>query len=958
MSSNPSIIDRSGFQINNVDETQNLILGGSSNDKSIIINYDLSNNPKKFTISKSGINWQDTSNNYTTGLERLALVQQAFQAVELPSNSKTLQINNALYLNDVSGNCLIDICGNNTEIITTNDLILNPAGSIDLVGKNLNMAGGRIQGTNLIYSQNNNDIVIEGRGTGDVILRTDNIDRVIVSDTGSISLSTLPTCSVVPTTSNQLVNKAYADSLTPPTPTLSSVLSAGNSSGTNNINMNNNNIINANNILFDNTLTENKSLVLLDLSATNISAPYPYSFGVTSSTFQCGLSKQTNNRININSSNDVAFNEIYEPLNISTNLTVTNTQQIATLSPNLSPGVSAVFQNNSKVIYTDLTTNRNFYLQDFAGSTFINIDLSTLTTGADNYSARLSLLGIQQFYPISYTSATNCKFFIRMGENSANNNFYLIKCNGDPTLLSSYSYQTYYFTVANSAPGNIIANGSPAFFVNSSNAMVINGQRVNIINYDISNDYLILGTQTSAVTNNYYSVITSDTLQYCSYLVPIPYGTSTFAFYTGTYAQNSWFKLYNNGNAINTGILQLVYWNPSTKTMSRAPDFNIGSGVTTGDFPNFVNADGYTYDVSPTQLSLALPYADNLTAPNADLYLGYLIWNKDISSNIQLVRTVLLESATSQTYYTTQYVSVRMYNANNIEVVSPMTDRMYISTNAFFSYTTYSNIGLKSTFTSFTNGENDSIGQSRVSVVIPQHYYFRGSAASTYNNSSLVTVSNPNNATPINYLNIGYTMDTSSGYIVSSRDMVLSANPLKLTGNIQMPSMSTITSQYDKIVLNNNRLYKQTNYYLYNYTTVGQNVTANTQTVVQFDATNVNSYGVTFNNATDEFTFNTTGKFSITYRISVSLSTAALAYMYLRDSSSNTIIPGSCVSAQISNTGNANITNTHILYVVPTTTITMGCSSAVGFNIISSAQNVNTPPAQTSGATIVIVQIE
>ncbi len=66
---------------------------------------------------------------------------------------------------------------------------------------------------NNINSNTNTDLVVEGKGTGDVVLKTNNINRVTVADNGITTFSTLPECSAVPTTANQLVNKTYADGL-------------------------------------------------------------------------------------------------------------------------------------------------------------------------------------------------------------------------------------------------------------------------------------------------------------------------------------------------------------------------------------------------------------------------------------------------------------------------------------------------------------------------------------------------------------------------------------------------------------------------------------------------------------------------------------------------------------------------------------------------------------------------
>lgn len=70
------------------------------------------------------------------------------------------------------------------------DLILNPTGSIDANGKTLNMTGGEIHNVPLIHSKNNTDLTIEGKGTGDIILKTNNTNRLYVSDSAGISFST------------------------------------------------------------------------------------------------------------------------------------------------------------------------------------------------------------------------------------------------------------------------------------------------------------------------------------------------------------------------------------------------------------------------------------------------------------------------------------------------------------------------------------------------------------------------------------------------------------------------------------------------------------------------------------------------------------------------------------------------------------------------------------------------
>lgn len=73
-------------------------------------------------------------------------------------------------------------------IKATTDLSLNPTGIINCNGKAIDTSGGEIRNCPLVYSQNNNNITIEGKGTGDVILKTNNTAGLTVTDTSSINV--------------------------------------------------------------------------------------------------------------------------------------------------------------------------------------------------------------------------------------------------------------------------------------------------------------------------------------------------------------------------------------------------------------------------------------------------------------------------------------------------------------------------------------------------------------------------------------------------------------------------------------------------------------------------------------------------------------------------------------------------------------------------------------------------
>lgn len=81
---------------------------------------------------------------------------------------------------DMNGNDLLNV----DEITATGDLTLNPVGKIDCSGKTIDMTGGEIHKVPLIHSQNNVDLTIEGKGTADLIFKTNNVDRLKITDAG------------------------------------------------------------------------------------------------------------------------------------------------------------------------------------------------------------------------------------------------------------------------------------------------------------------------------------------------------------------------------------------------------------------------------------------------------------------------------------------------------------------------------------------------------------------------------------------------------------------------------------------------------------------------------------------------------------------------------------------------------------------------------------------------------
>jgi hypothetical protein len=72
----------------------------------------------------------------------------------------------------------------NLDIQADLDIIFNPGGIIDANGKTLNMRNGEIHAAHLIHGRNNTNFKIQAKGTGDLILETNNTERLKITDTG------------------------------------------------------------------------------------------------------------------------------------------------------------------------------------------------------------------------------------------------------------------------------------------------------------------------------------------------------------------------------------------------------------------------------------------------------------------------------------------------------------------------------------------------------------------------------------------------------------------------------------------------------------------------------------------------------------------------------------------------------------------------------------------------------
>jgi hypothetical protein len=165
---------------------------GSANDtvQGFEIEYNLGATGEAFKISPLGINYTygptgaTGSINYTTLLPRIAQVGSLIQSLETPPDATTLQVDKRILLTDGISSGSIRISGTDTLIDSTGNLILNPVGNVDLSGNTLDMGSGEIHQCSLLQGTNNTNITVEGRGTGDVILKTGATNRLTIDDTG------------------------------------------------------------------------------------------------------------------------------------------------------------------------------------------------------------------------------------------------------------------------------------------------------------------------------------------------------------------------------------------------------------------------------------------------------------------------------------------------------------------------------------------------------------------------------------------------------------------------------------------------------------------------------------------------------------------------------------------------------------------------------------------------------
>jgi hypothetical protein len=156
--------------------------------RGIELKYDLTSTPKQFSISDGGINFRDGTNNYTTGLERLALVQTAFQAVELPPNATTLKLNDTIVLDN--GSAITNTINNYQT-----QLVESSVGSVNQIFQEVSAGGANfiLNSANLSVPSSHS-VRMEVPNGGNAIIEhielgTSNTKNLAISSTGNLTLA-------------------------------------------------------------------------------------------------------------------------------------------------------------------------------------------------------------------------------------------------------------------------------------------------------------------------------------------------------------------------------------------------------------------------------------------------------------------------------------------------------------------------------------------------------------------------------------------------------------------------------------------------------------------------------------------------------------------------------------------------------------------------------------------------
>lgn len=818
--------------------SQQIEFDTTTTDVGIELKYDLGTaNPKTFKLNRNGINFTDNTTNNTTGLDRLAVIQQAFSAVQLPPNSNTLKVNNTLELNyDGSNNIIFDQVA---------DYPVNPY--------------------------------------------------------------------VTPIPESQRQTRLSKD--------------------------------------------------------TNDDIDFAHLQEVM-------LTKNVTPNYNINNI-DVSYNTIGAIAGSPNNLTISR----------------SLFPNN-KIAYTIPTYSNPYsqtiYIQEFATSNFLTINLATLGISTLDISYPVNNITSAQILPVSYTSAVNCRFFVRFTASNTNSDLYILECNGDPTLAGSYTWASQSLLCNANGTGGIVAgvtkaNGVSALPLTSvAQGVAVGGARTCLGFYDDVNDVIVCynGNNNSLRTGRFITVVNrSLTAATVYYLGTFPLGVGAFPFINAHLETKSFFYSYYDPSGVELKLHSVIY-DPVTPKITFSPyTSNILANVPNYEFNvSSNNWDTYSYD-DGTDLYLYFFWANN-NASSREVSLATYKWDKVIGSNITFVGTTLIENvgttplAFSLTTYNLGFVyyTVKVYDTNNIEVFSSWTNasgtgtdgRLYITNDNFATSRTVTLTNICNGRNYFGNTENDYNFDATTDILMSTMYPVLTAVRGSWTNPNNPTLTDAvtittsyTQPTPQKYLTFDYDLSNNLATVISTKDITFKGTPLTLdasSNNLKISNLSS-TNEYSRLNIKNGIVYSSNNFY-------GQYLCTNDQTVgttaaiLNLDTVTM-QYGLTFNNTTDNVTLNTVGVFKIGVSMLITESGGSNREFYFCFVANDINIANSGSVVYLTSNNSSHLVYAEIFYncTNPNTTIGVRVKANVGSLTINNIGGI-TDIANAPAAILTINQIE
>jgi hypothetical protein len=563
--------------------------------------------------------------------------------------------------------------------------------------------------------------------------------------------------------------------------------------------------------------------IILDEASNDID--YPLSNPV--SDFQTRITKNSSDNVDICQLGEVSFTKNIVPSYDINNLVVNNTilldvsnnLPVTTPASNFNTAIRALFKENNKVIWaandgSATPASKIIYIQDFNSSNMLTVDLNSLTTGADLYIAQLANISIMQIFPISYTSATQCEFLIRLGvASSAGPGLYIIRCNGDPTQLSSYRYSS-----------NWVASGTPIVRANGSSILPLDtvtlGQgravaRLQIANY--INGYIFI--LSAATGTRWFQIFDLELTGQAAYVVdytgltpavsnpanPILHGYSN----TSAFASS-----FNNNNTGATGSstvnwLFLKYFDPSNNTLTISQPYNLLTDIPNQRSDLNYRWDSYTIEVGGL-LYFYYFYINTTSLTDLKLSVAWYSWDKTTSSTINYLGTKDIQTlgnipvGSNQIIYA--FFDLKVLSLNNIEIYSSFnngtnTANMFVSNDGLTNIRTISIPNYLVGVLNTGQVELDSTQQvaGNFAVIYPQHAFLVGPTASTISTISsvnLLTVDNPSQSVE-KYLTFNHNLATSSTTQTYLYPTTIDASNIAFT---TLPTCSVVPTTNNQLV--------------------------------------------------------------------------------------------------------------------------------------------------------------